>query len=193
LARIGILGGTFDPPHNGHIAIAEAALKELRLDKIIFIPAGLPPHKTKRPVSSKADRLEMLRLTIKGKRQFEISEIEIDRAGPSYTVDTLRYLCEHNPHDQFFYLIGADNISEMETWRLPNEIIELVTVAVASRPGFTSSGIFRDKVIYFNMTAVDISSTKIRNRVKLNLPIEGLIPLDVEEYIREKGLYLDNG
>ena len=193
MARIGILGGTFDPPHNGHIAIAEAALKELGLNKIIFIPAGSPPHKTKQPVSSKEDRLEMLRLTIEGKPAYEISDIEISRSGPSYTVDTLHYLNEHYPRDQFYYIIGSDNVSEMETWRLPDEIIQLATVAAANRPGFISSGIFRDKVIYFNMMACDISSTMIRKRVKSDISIKGLVSPAVEEYIKEKGLYLHNG
>ena len=193
MARIGILGGTFDPPHNGHIAIAEAALKELQLYKIIFIPAGSPPHKTKQPVSSKEDRLEMLRRTLEGRPAFEISNIELEREGPSYTVDTLHYLCGRYPHDHFFYLIGADNVSEMETWRLPNEIIKMVTVAAADRSGFTLSGTFRERVLYFNMKAVNISSSTIRDRVRSNLPIIGLLPFAVEEYIKQKGLYLNNG
>ena len=193
MARIGILGGTFDPPHNGHIAIATAALKELRLDKIIFIPAGNPPHKTKRVVSSIDDRLQMLRLALHGITYFEISDIEINRIGLSYTVDTLRELCIKYPNDQFFYLIGADNVSEMETWYKPDEIISLATVAAANRPGFSPTGIFRDKILYFNMLPMEISSTMVRRLVKSNDSISGLVPPPVEDYIKRKGLYLNNG
>lgn len=193
MARVGILGGTFDPPHLGHIAIANAALEQLNLDKIIFIPASIPPHKMKRTTASPLDRLEMLRLALGKNGRFEISEIEILRDGASFTVDTLEALGKSHPSDQLFLLIGADNVSEIETWRQPERIFELVTVAAANRPGYKPHGKFSSSIIYFTMPPADISSTDIRDRIKSGSSCEEMLPADVSKYIELNNLYSNHG
>ena len=189
MARIGLLGGTFDPPHNGHIAIAEAALNELDLVKIIFIPARIPPHKLERRISSESDRLAMLRLAVADRDRFEISEIEFGRPSLSYTAETVAELKRIYHHDELYFLIGADNISEMEGWHLPERIFELVRVAAAGRLGFAPEGRFAKEIISFEMPPVDISSTRIREMIRLGEPISGLVPKRVEEFIKNYGLY----
>ncbi len=136
MARIGILGGTFDPPHNGHIALAFAALAQLQLDRIIFIPANKPPHKPETVISSANDRLNMLRLAIDSIKDFDLSEIELHRPGNSYTIETLSELKAVYPDDEFYFIIGADNVAEMEGWHKPEEIFKLATIAAANRPGY---------------------------------------------------------
>jgi nicotinate-nucleotide adenylyltransferase len=189
LARVGILGGTFDPPHNGHIGIAQAALKEFRLDRVIFVPACVPPHKMKRCVAPAEDRFKMLQLAINGHEKFEISRIELDRPGPSYTADTLTEFRKTYPYDELFLLIGADNIAEIESWHEPDRIVGLAKIAAANRPNFTASGAYTDRVVAFKMPPADISSTVIRKRVKTGLPITDLVPPGVEDYIIEHRLY----
>ncbi len=193
LARVGILGGTFDPPHIAHIAIARAALKELGLSKVIFIPARTQPHKTTRPVAPPVDRVNMLRLALGGEDSFEISDIEMSREGPSFTVDTLEELKGHRPFDRFYLLIGADNVSEIETWHRPDRIFELATVAAANRPNYKIEGQFAHAIVYFPMPPTDVSSTAIRERVQSRQPITGMVAPEVEEYIAANGLYSRNG
>lgn len=190
---IGALGGTFDPPHYGHLALADAAVKELGLDKIIFIPAHIPPHKNHKIISSKNDRLAMLRLAIDGHPGFEISELEFERKGPSYSIDTLSRLKKTFPGDEIYFLLGADNVKEMEGWHRPEQIFDIAIVAAASRPGYVPAGKFASLVRYFDMTPVDISSTMIRENIKSGKPITGLLPPSVEAYIIEKGLYRNDG
>jgi nicotinate-nucleotide adenylyltransferase len=192
LARVGILGGTFDPPHNGHIAIAMAALKELRLDKVVFIPARVPPHKTKLIIAAPEDRFNMLRLAIDEYRGMEISRIELDRSGPSYTADTLEKLHIIDPDTEFVLLIGADNVSEIEGWYEPERITALATLAAANRPGYDPGGKYAERVVYFDMPPTDISSTQVRNRVKANKAISDLVSSEVENYIVRHRLYTNN-
>lgn len=192
MARIGILGGTFDPPHNGHIAIARAALDELNLLKVIFIPANMQPHKNNIEITPAIERIAMLRLAIAGNDKFEISDIELHRDGPSYTVDTLIKLRELYPPDELMLLIGADNVQEMESWFKADEIAELCTIAAVNRPGFTPAGRFIQKMVFFHMSPVDISSTEIRRRLKARHPITGMIPKLVEDYILNHRLYIAN-
>lgn len=192
MSRIGILGGTFDPPHNGHITIAETAIRKLKLKEVILVPAKTPPHKSSEKISSRQDRLTMLRLAVGGKEKIEISEIEFDRRGPSYTVDTLAELRRQNPDDEFYFLIGADNISEMESWHQPEKILEMVKVVAAGRPGFSAAGKFAAMIESFDMIPVNISSTIIREKVRSNQPISGLLPAAVEEYILKRKLYKSN-
>jgi nicotinate-nucleotide adenylyltransferase len=189
LSRIGILGGTFDPPHNGHLALATAAISKLDLDKVAFIPARIPPHKPAEDVSSEDDRLAMLKLAVEDDSRFEISEIELERDGPSFTVDTLGRLKAENPGHEFFFLIGSDNVGEMESWHRPDRILKLVRVAAAVRPGYSIEGKFADMVEPFDMPPVDISSTAVRKKVGSGKSISGLVPEPVEEYIKSKGLY----
>lgn len=192
MARIGILGGTFDPPHNGHIAIARAALKELGLSRIIFIPAKIPPHKMKRIIASPEHRTAMLRLAVEGYPGFEVSDIELGREGPSYTVDTLDELKKLYPDDELLLIIGADNVSEMEGWYQPLRILSLASVAAANRPEFWPSGRFADRVINFWMPPMDVSSTEIRNRLRAGFPVTGMVPSGVEDYIIRNRLYIDH-
>jgi nicotinate-nucleotide adenylyltransferase len=189
LARVGILGGTFDPPHKGHIAIAQAALKKLGLAKVIFIPANVPPHKTKQPLAPARDRLDMLKLAIGNNPYFEISTIELDRPGPSYTVDTLAEFCTTYPDDELFLIIGADNVSEIETWHKPELILESATLAAANRPNFIPSGTYADKAVYFEMPPMEISSTEIRERVRTGKPISEFVCPGVEAFIKQHELY----
>ncbi len=189
MPRIGILGGTFDPPHNGHLALAGAAISELDLSKVIFIPSRIPPHKPAEDISSEQDRLAMLKLAVDIDSRFEISEIELNRGGPSFTIDTLTHLKSENPGEELFFIIGSDNVSEMESWHKPNRILELVRVAAAVRPGYSIRGKFADKVESFDMPPLNISSTAVRARVKSGESISGLVPAPVEDYIRSKGLY----
>jgi nicotinate-nucleotide adenylyltransferase len=190
LSKIGILGGTFDPPHKGHIAIAKAALNQLGLDKVIFIPAQNPPHKLKQTVASTADRFKMLELAIDGINGFEISDIELRRPGISYTADTLDELCRIFPGVEFYLLIGADNISEIESWYDPERILKLARVAAANRPGFVPGGIYTGRILNFEMPPVDLSSTEVRSRINAGLPIDDLVPKGVAEYIVQHRLYI---
>ncbi len=189
MPRIGILGGTFDPPHNGHIALALAALNELGLEKVLFIPARIPPHKSNKVVSSKEDRLAMLELALTGHDQFEISRLELDREGTSYTIDTLKKLKKTLPGIDLYFLIGADNISEIENWHQPEKIFKEAIIAAAGRPGFIPGGKFAGQIEMFKMNPTDISSSGIREKIGGNRPVTGLLPPAVEQYIEKKGLY----
>ncbi len=189
MSRIGILGGTFDPPHYGHLTIAETAIRKLKLKEVIFVPAKTPPHKSEEEISSRRDRLAMLKLAVAGKERILISEIEFERQGPSYTVDTLTELQREYPDDEFYFLIGADNISEMESWHLPERIFEMVNVVAAGRPGFPAAGRFADMIESFEMKPVSISSTMIREKVRSGQSISELLPAAVEEYILKRNLY----
>jgi len=133
--RLGILGGTFDPVHNGHLRLAEAALAQLSLDRVLFVPAGTPWRKPERDISPAATRLAMLKLAIKGKKRFEISTAETDREGPSYTVETLAELGSGHPGAELFLVIGEDALTDLPNWREPEQILELAVVAVAPRIG----------------------------------------------------------
>jgi len=192
VARIGILGGTFDPPHNGHIAIARAALENLDLQKVIFMPAKIQPFKAGISISSVNDRMAMLNLALIGHSQFELSDIELKRDGMSYTVDTLTALRGTYPKDELYLLIGADNVSQIEKWHRADEITRLCTIAAANRPGYNQPGSFGEKIVSFEMTPVDMSSTEIRRRVRAGESISGMAPQAVVNYILSHKLYIAN-
>lgn len=193
MAKTGILGGTFDPPHYGHLALARAAVNQLKLDKVIFIPAGIPPHKIKHIIAPAADRVAMLKMLIDNAAEFAISDIELRRSGPSYTVDTLAELIRRYPNDEFTLLIGADNVAEIEGWHQPERILTLSQVAAANRPGYMATGKFAGGILYFNMPDTDISSTVIRAKVNAGESISELVPPPIEDFIRKHGLYLNHG
>lgn len=190
---LGLLGGTFDPPHNGHLALARAALEELGLAKIIFIPANIPPHKTGKKISSMEHRMAMLKLAIGKESQFEISDIEFRREGPSYTIDTIKRLKEIYKGEELVFLLGLDNVGELDDWFHPEMIFDEVAVAAVNRPGFVPSGKFAGRVRYFDMTPVDISSSEIRERINSGQAITGLLPAEVENYVINNRLYKNNG
>lgn len=190
MSKLGLLGGTFDPPHIGHLILAQAAYDELKLDRVIFIPAAKQPHKQRKMISSPEVRLEMLMLALKGDGRFELSDIELTRPGFSYTYETITALKKVYAQSELFLIIGGDNIAEIETWEKPEAIFDMVKVAAALRPQCQQSGRFKDRITIFDMPQVDISSTLIRNFVKHRRPIKYLVSANVESYIRSKKLYL---
>jgi nicotinate-nucleotide adenylyltransferase len=189
LPRIGILGGTFDPPHNGHIAIAKAALSECELQKVLFIPAKYPPHKPVDKVTPERDRVQMLELAIKDYSEFEMSDIELKREGPSYTIDTLQEIKKLYSGVEIIFIIGADNILEIESWYRPDEILQAATVVAFNRPGFDLRGKYESKIKMLKMSPVDISSSEIRDKIRANESIKDLVPAAVREYIEKNSLY----
>jgi len=184
--RLGVLGGSFDPIHNGHLALGEAALGQLSLDKILFMPAGHQWRKAGRDVAASEDRLEMVRLAIRGNGKFEASTMEIEREGPTYTIDTLEALRAESPGVEVFFIIGADALADMPNWRDPERIFELATVCVAARVG---EAVKDDRVTRIEMPEVDISSSEVRERVKEGRSVGDLVPEVVERYIEGHGLY----
>ncbi len=182
--RLGILGGSFDPVHHGHLILARAAREELGLDRVIFIPAALSPHKPGTTPAAAADRMAMLRLAIAGEPGFEASDAELRRPPPSYMVDTLRELTATNPGAEIVLLIGADNVAKFGTWNEPDEIRRLARIAVLDRANGEPP---REWPVVRRV--IDISSTGIRDRVAAGRSIRYLTPDAVCGYIAEHGLY----
>jgi len=187
--RIGILGGTFNPIHNAHIRLAELAKEKLNLDKVIFIPAYVPPHKDDPDIIDSNLRYEMVKIAIKGKGGFEVSDVEIRRKGTSYSVDTLKSLKERfAPGAELFFITGSDALSELHAWKSIEEIFALSHFVVARRPGYPMENI-PDEVEVFRIPDMEISSSDIRKKVKQGQSIEGIVPKKIIEYIRAKSLY----
>lgn len=186
---IGLLGGTFDPPHLGHLILAQAACESLNLERIVFIPAFIQPHKQDKPVTPANLRLEMLRLAVAGNPRFTISEIEIARGGLSYTIDTIRGMEREYPESDLYLIIGADNVADIDTWKDPDEIFAHCRVAAANRKGYQPTGRFADRIRIFDIPEIDISSSEIRNRIRTGRSIRYLVPAPVEEFIETRGLY----
>jgi nicotinate-nucleotide adenylyltransferase len=195
--RIGVLGGTFDPVHNGHLYIGDALRTALDLDGVLWVPASRPPHKSDQIVSSDKDRLAMLDLALAGSAIDEISTIDINRSGPSYTADTLEILAERFPTARLFFLMGEDSLRDLSTWHHPERILRVAELAVAGRPGvdtdlqsleFQVPGV-RKRVHVVPTEEMAISSSDIRRRVRENQSIRGLVPASVEAYIQNHGLY----
>ncbi len=185
----GILGGTFDPPHIGHLILAQSALESLRLDHVIFIPTSIQPHKINKVGTAGNIRQTMLALALNNDSRFSISDIELTREGVSYTVDTLTLLHEKYPNDSLYLLLGSDNVIDIAAWKNPEQIFALCKVAAARRPDFAPSGPYVNRVRYFDMPSIQLSSTAIRNKVKEGKSIKYLVPASVEEYILTNGLY----
>ncbi len=199
--KLGVLGGTFDPVHNGHLAIAREVRVRLALDEVLFVPAGCPWLKAARPVSPAERRIEMLRLALEREPHFRLSTLEIDRGGPTYTIDTIRELKERlGSGDELYFILGADSLSELPKWRQPETIIRLCTLVAVPRPGYSFPdlaamekaipGIGR-RVIWLDAPNIDISATEIRDRLARGESIKDLVPGPVADYIREQGLYRD--
>jgi nicotinate-nucleotide adenylyltransferase len=195
--RIGVLGGTFDPVHNGHLRIADTLRTALNLDRVLWVPAGRPPHKSDQIVSSDRDRLAMLDLALAGSATDEISTIDIDRSGPSYTADTLEILAGRFPSARLFFLMGEDSLRDLPTWHDPERILRVAELAVAGRPGVETDleslelqvpGVGKH-VHVVPTKEIAISSSDIRRRVRESQPVGGLVPAIVEAYIRDNGLY----
>lgn len=186
--RIGLFGGSFDPVHNGHLTLAACCAEQGGLDAVWFVPAALQPFKLGGPVASDADRVAMLRLAIAGTPGREVSTLEIDRGGVSYTVDTLRQLQAELVGIELFFLMGADTLRDLPGWREPDEVLRLATPMVVQRPG--EADIVTDVPhLRVEMPPMDISSSDIRKRIATGESIEGLLPASVAAYIDENGLY----
>jgi nicotinate-nucleotide adenylyltransferase len=189
--RIGVFGGTFDPPHNAHLALARAALAALRLDELRWIPAGQPWQKA-RTITPAAHREAMVRAAIAGEPRFVLDRSELERAGPSYTLDTVQALHAARPQAQLFLVIGADQYAGLHTWRDWQVLLGLVTLAVANRPGAVppvSAEVLRFPHRVLPLPMLDISATDIRARAARGLPVDALVPAEVARYIDSHALY----
>ncbi|WP_042354987.1 nicotinate-nucleotide adenylyltransferase [Bacillus rubiinfantis] len=187
MKKIGILGGTFNPPHIGHLVIANEVLNQLQLDEIWFMPNHEPPHK-RRPESVKdQERLSMLELAISGNPAFRIQPIELQREGPSYTIDTMILLNEQYHQYQFFFIIGADMIEYLPKWRKIDELLKLVQFVGVDRSSYSRQSDY--PIIYVDVPAIDISSSMIRDRLKHGKTVKYLLPDNVIAYVEENHLY----
>jgi nicotinate-nucleotide adenylyltransferase len=189
---LGVLGGTFDPIHVGHLVLTEQVREKFQLERVIFIPCASPPHKTEQELSSTRDRFEMTKLALEGSSYFFVSDIELKREGLSYTVETLRELKELYKDSEIYFLTGSDVLNEITTWKDPEEIYKLAKIVIGVRPGFDKfdpENHFAKKSIIINITGIDISSTQIREKVRKGESIKYLVPSKVEEYIRKRNLY----
>lgn len=187
--RIALFGGSFNPPHLGHMLMAQEALHAFDLDEIWFLPVGRPPHKSDEQLASNDDRLEMLKISIAGQESFHISTIEFEREGRSYTIDTVKLLKAKYPSYHFYFLIGGDMIDYLPKWEKIDELIELMTFIGVKRPGSKAASSYAQHVKQFEMVQVDISSSLIRKRVLEGKPITYMVRDEVERIIRERGLY----
>ena len=190
--KTGILGGTFDPVHLGHLVLAEQVKEKLKLDQVIFIPCLRSPHKTRQKLSPAKDRYRMTQLAVAGNSSFAVSDIELKRKGLSYTVDTLKELKNLYPNSQIYFLTGSDVVDELGTWKDPQRLFRLAKVVIATRPGFDKfdpENQFARKIIIVPISGIDVSSSEIRQRVKKGKSIKYLVPSEVENYIKKVGLY----
>ncbi len=201
MTAIGLMGGTFDPIHFGHLRAAEEVLQGFGLEKVIFIPAGEPPHKSSDNVSSKLHRYKMTELAVRSNPNFEVSTVEIEREGLSYTVDTLsRLRQEHGDSTAFYYIVGLDAIAKIMTWKDPSRLFKLSNFVAVSRPGYSLSFLtdlretlgdtFLSKIHVFSTTLLAIASTEIRRMVRCGESIRYLVPVQVMDYIEKERLYL---
>jgi nicotinate-nucleotide adenylyltransferase len=196
MARVGLLGGTFDPIHLGHLEAAAAALECARLEEVLLVPAGQPPHKRSTHASA-ADRLEMCRRASVGQAGLGVWDWEARRSGPSYSVDTLRAFRADRPDDEPFLILGWDAARDLRSWRSPDEVLLLAGLVVVGRPGLDSptsealrlAGIDPDRATLCLAGTPDVAATNVRRRAARGDSLEGLVPGAVEAYIRERGLY----
>ncbi len=189
--RLGILGGTFDPIHLGHLILAELARYLLRLDRVLFVPARIPPHKGESPTSPE-HRLHMTRLATRDNPHFAVSDLELRREGPSYTVDTLRALRDESPDAEHYLLMGADSARDLGSWKDHEVLLEGSTVVVLGRAGVESEDLPPDvsrRATLLSTPRLEISSSQIRHLVRDGGPIRYLVTEPVESYIRSEGLY----
>ena len=201
--RLGIFGGTFDPVHFGHLALAEACFAAENLDELWLVPAASPPHKGGKKLSRFDQRKEMLELAIAGNEKFKIEPMEADRPGPSFTIDTLLEIHKRKPNDELFLIIGGDSALEFSTWKDPAKIASLATLVVRIRPGFIMPteqefisqlgkelGVVPKVIFVAGPPFLDVSSSLLKERVSNNKSIRYLLPRAVEVYIQQKKLYL---
>ena len=198
--NIGVLGGTFDPVHNGHLIVAGEVKTRLNLAVVIFVPAGQPWLKADWPVTPAEHRLQMLRLALADKPDFKISTVEIERAGPSYTVDTMAELREKaGSDDELFFILGQDNLAQIPQWQEPSRLMEMCYLVAVNRPGAPRPKLkslekslpgISPRVMLLDRPEIDISASDIRERVARGLSVRHLVPEPVNRYIKENGLYI---
>ncbi|SDJ73503.1 nicotinate-nucleotide adenylyltransferase [Alkalibacterium thalassium] len=187
--KIGILGGTFNPPHLGHLIIAEHVRDQLDLDTILFMPSYEPPHKQSKQTIDHVHRVNMLERSLSDNDQFDIDLSEIERKGKSYTYDTMRLLKEKHPDTEFYFIIGADMVEDLPNWHKIDELIQLVQFVAVNRPNYQTESAY--PVIMVDVPDVDISSSMIRQKVRDGCSIKYLVTAETEKYIESEGLYKD--
>jgi nicotinate-nucleotide adenylyltransferase len=195
--RVGVYGGVFNPPHHGHLVAAQEAHTQLELDVVLWVPVGDAPHRAIEADPGAETRFEMVELAIAADERFRVSRIELEREGPSYTVDTLRQLRESGPDDELFLILGGDQAAALPAWHEPAEVMSLATIAVFERAtvSFNSIGITlarlpgREKLRLLQMPRIDISSTMVRRRAAAGKPIRYLVPDKVAHFIGAQSLY----
>jgi nicotinate-nucleotide adenylyltransferase len=189
--KLGLFGGSFDPVHLGHLLVAQAAVEELGLERLFFIPAAQSPFKPENPPAPAAIRLQLLRLALAGKTNYAVDELEIQRGGVSYTVDTLRDYARRFPSAEIYYLIGADNAPKLNQWSEPDELARLAEFVAVPRPGGAAAAFpppFRGRTLQGFPFVV--SSSQLRARIKSGLPVDNLVPSSVAEALRNARLYV---
>jgi nicotinate-nucleotide adenylyltransferase len=197
MGHTGILGGTFNPPHMGHLVMAQEALDQLDLERVVLLPVAVPPHKEAREDPGGGARVELCRLAVADDQRLAVSTLEVDRGGASYTVDTLREVDELSPEHDLTFIVGGDMAHSLPAWREPAAILALARLAVAERAGVRREDIARrleplhggDRVTFFDMPRIDISSSDIRRRVAEGRPIRYLVPDAVAEAVAQNDLY----
>lgn len=197
--KLGILGGTFDPIHYGHLIAAQEVLWALGLEQVLFVPAGVPPHKPGAVVSPAHHRVAMVELAVRGNPSFVVSRVDVDRPGPAYSVDMVRLLQEERgPEVEFYFIVGLDSLNEILSWHDPQRLISLAMLAVVMRPGYPMPDLARlersvpgisQRVCFVPMPEIGISSSDLRHRVAIDQPIRYQLPEAVEAYIYRQGLY----
>jgi nicotinate-nucleotide adenylyltransferase len=194
--RLGVFGGSFDPVHFGHLRMAEEARTQADLDRVLFVPTQVSPFKVNRQVTPGELRLQMLHIAVEDNPAFAVSEVEVARPGPSYTVDTLRLLREQYPTAELFFLTGTDAVRDLPKWRQPEEILSLSRFLVAARPGVDRAEVLQalpdtweGRVSFIEMPELDISSTYLRERIRDGRSVRYLLPRAVETFIAAHGLY----
>jgi len=190
MGKIALFGGTFDPVHLGHLISAEEIKKSLRLDKVIFVPAGRPPHKKEAFITGAEHRLKMLKLATKAFPGFEISDYELKKTSKSYTIDTIRYFKKNiYKKDKLYFIAGSDIVGQIESWKEWEKLIKEVHLLIMARPGFKAGKKASKFGTLIGIKNIDISSSEIRRMIKKGLPVTYLVPETVEKYIYEHKIY----
>lgn len=199
LKKIGIMGGTFNPVHKAHLVLAEKAYEQFELEKVLFMPSKNPPHKDLKNIISDEHRTNMISLAIADNPYFALSKLELERGGTTYTVDTLEYLTNHELDKMFYFIIGADSLFQLETWREPAKILKMAKVVAGSRYNLSNESIlnqihhlntiFNTNIELLEIPTIDVSSKHIRESVENHQSISNYVPDSVEKYIYKHNLY----
>jgi nicotinate-nucleotide adenylyltransferase len=195
--RIGVLGGAFNPPHTGHMVLAQEALVQLDLERVLLMPMGQAPHREIGDDPGRDVRFALAEAAVGGDERMEVSRLEVDREEPSYTVDTLEALTKERPDDEFVWILGGDQAAKLRSWREPDRVLELATIAATERGAWRRAGIYVEastlrnsgRIVFFEMPPMGLSSTMIRRRVARGQPVRYLVPDAVAELIDQRGLY----